>query len=514
MTEDQHNTMEFDWRTDTGVSMDDIGGMEDLKKQLRNEVIRPLTTDRQKAEKLGITAPNILFYGPPGTGKTYIAKALATELGLPFVKLSGSDVKSKWINESAQNASKLFSEAKTQARQEGGALIFLDELDSVLSKRSTSSQHEEDNKVVNEFLSHLEETKEQSVVFIGATNRPDNLDSAATRSGRIDRKIKIELPDAPARVNILKAQLKHRSYKIADENIEVIAKNAKDYSAADIEALVLDAARNAAWERNAEVIILEDIEAIDSDLISDTDPNLSANKVARQPITNSEHLSTSQSTKPSESQSSQVQMFDSIYRVVAFGDKAKRMNLYDIPRDDCVWVNTTGYGQDHDIMGELKQVQSGNIVEATVTNAGDKNEYGNLLDFKILQETIMYFIPTDGYAPGPIDEFWNERKDDAITVTAGREDDETGEMLYEIQLQARNFEASDGEQINTYEDLKRGELLAEPMFEGSGCDHLEDGARAILIVNPQDKPFITFYLFPEKNEKFDDIWGALYNYTN
>ena len=121
--------VEFAWQTETDVSFDDLGGMDELKDELRTEVIQPIEHP-EEAEKLGVSAPNVLFTGPPGTGKSYSAKALATELRLPFVSLSGADIQSKWINESASIVNDLFSEAKEMADREGGAVVFLDEIDS------------------------------------------------------------------------------------------------------------------------------------------------------------------------------------------------------------------------------------------------------------------------------------------------------------------------------------------------------------------------------------------------
>jgi len=187
------------------------------------------------------------------------------------------------------------------------------------------------------------------------------------------------------------------------------------------------------------------------------------------------------------------------------------MALYDIPRDDTVWVNTIDYGED--ITSQLEIVQSGNVVEATVTDEGGDNEYWNLLDFEILKDTIQYYIPTDDYAPGPIDGFWEKRAAGSTSVTAGRTHDDTGEQLYEIQVQKEEFETDDGEMVSVYTDLQRGELLTEPLFDGNGCDYLEYGAEAILVVNPETKPYVVFYLFPEKNDKFNDIWGTLYEYV-
>lgn len=252
---------EFNWETSTDVSMNDVGGMDDLKRELETDVIKPLTTGKEKAEKLDIPLPNILFHGPPGTGKTYTAKALATELGLPFAKLSGSDVQSKWINESAQKINKLFAEAKRVAESEGGAVVFLDELDSVLKRRSGAGRsHEEDNKVVAEFLTHLQETGEHDILFVGATNRLKALDEAGIRSGRIDKTIEIGKPDAEARTAIIRAQLSDRPHSLTDEHIEALAQATEGAVAADLESIIVEAARNCAFERGGEVIRWTDFE--------------------------------------------------------------------------------------------------------------------------------------------------------------------------------------------------------------------------------------------------------------
>lgn len=233
----------FDWQTDTGVTFNDVGGMGDLKKELTDEVIRPLTTQSEKAEKLGVTASNIVFHGPPGTGKTFMAKALAAELGLPFTKLSGADVQSKWINESSEMVKELFTEATGVADEAGGAVVFLDELDSVLSDRGAGSSHEEDSKVVNEFLNRLEDTGEQDILFIGATNRLESLDEAGIRAGRIDKKIHIGKPDRVAREKILQAQLCNRPSDVSEAAITKVAKETDSKVASDIELIVENAAK-------------------------------------------------------------------------------------------------------------------------------------------------------------------------------------------------------------------------------------------------------------------------------
>jgi SpoVK/Ycf46/Vps4 family AAA+-type ATPase len=234
---------EFRWLTETGVRFADIGGMDALKQELLRDVITPLGNP-EKANELGVTAPNIVFHGPPGTGKTYFAKALATELDLPVALLSGADIQSKWINESASTVSALFSEAQEVASSEGGAVVFIDEVDSVLKQRAgRGNAHEEDTKVVNEFLGCLEETGEHNIVFIGATNRLGALDNAGVRSGRIDKKIQIGKPDQAAREAIIRAQLNRRRHDISDSEIKELAAGTDDAVAADLKALIERAAK-------------------------------------------------------------------------------------------------------------------------------------------------------------------------------------------------------------------------------------------------------------------------------
>jgi ATP-dependent 26S proteasome regulatory subunit len=257
--------LEFDWTVRSGVDFDDVGGMDDVKKELERDVIKPITTHREKADELGITPSNLIFHGPPGTGKTFLAKTLATELEHPFVKLSGSDVQSKWINESSQKVKTLFEEAEAVAEEAGGAVVFLDELDSVLKNRGAGRAHEEDTKVVNEFLNRLENTDEHNIVFIGATNRLESLDEAGIRSGRIDKKIHIGMPDCEARASILKAQLAGRPHSLTADQISVIAKQTDGMTAADLTSLIEDAARNSLFRRGDDKVTIDDMQQALSD---------------------------------------------------------------------------------------------------------------------------------------------------------------------------------------------------------------------------------------------------------
>ncbi len=259
------NELEFDWTISSDVNFDDVGGMNDEKAELERDVIKPLTTHREKANELGITPSNIIFHGPPGTGKTFLAKALSTELELPFVKLSGSDVQSKWINESSRKVKTLFEEAEVVAEEAGGAVVFLDELDSVLKNRGADRAHEEDTKVVNEFLNRLENTDEHNIVFIGATNRLESLDDAGTRSGRIDKKIHIGIPDCESRASILTAQLGGRPHSLTEDQVAMIAKQTDGMTAADLTSLIEDAARNSLFHRGDTKITLDDMQQVLSD---------------------------------------------------------------------------------------------------------------------------------------------------------------------------------------------------------------------------------------------------------
>lgn len=258
--------LEFDWTRETDVVMADVGGMNELKQELERDIIRPLTTDKEKAESLNIPLPNTILWGPPGTGKTFLTRALASETGLPFVKLSGSDIQTKWINESSSRVNALFDEAVTVAESEGGAVVFLDELDAVLKRRSgAGNSHEEDNKVVAEFLNHLQDISESDVLFVGATNRVESLDPAATRKGRIDKEIHVGKPDRDAREAILRAQLSDRPHCLSEGHIKCLAEQTDGAVASDLESLIVAAARVSAFERDGCKIRWRDIKRVVDD---------------------------------------------------------------------------------------------------------------------------------------------------------------------------------------------------------------------------------------------------------
>jgi len=242
---------EFDWVIEVDRDFRDIGGMESIKQKLREEMLVPVA-NRERASELGVDAPNLLFYGPPGTGKTYLARGIAGELGVPFCEVSGSELQSRWINESPDRVASLFEEASKVAGMYGAAVVFLDEIDTVLGDRSGGSSHEEDRKVVNEFLRHMESLDD--VVLLAATNRVDALDEAATRSGRIDMEMHVPMPGEEARRGILWAQLGQRPYSVSRETVGEVAASAEGTSAADLAQIVEDAAKNALLEGRDEIV--------------------------------------------------------------------------------------------------------------------------------------------------------------------------------------------------------------------------------------------------------------------
>jgi transitional endoplasmic reticulum ATPase len=252
---------EYDWQEPPELTFADVGGMHDIKTDLHDEIITPLNGNIETYEKFGITIPNLLFHGPPGTGKSYLAEALAGELQYPYVKLSAGEILSKWINQSGEQINQLFREAESIGNRHGHVIVFLDEIDALLSDRSMDQQHSENKKVVNEFLNHLEDTTERSTLVVGATNNYDDLDRAAVRSGRFDSEYHIDLPDQESRVYILKAQLRDRPVgDISESDLETLCEQLDGKNAADIESIVESAGR-CAIKRDGETIEIEDLVA-------------------------------------------------------------------------------------------------------------------------------------------------------------------------------------------------------------------------------------------------------------
>ncbi|ANF21948.1 CDC48 family AAA ATPase [Thermococcus piezophilus] len=232
------------------VRWDDIGGLEDVKQELKEAVEWPLKYP-EAFLGLGITPPKgILLYGPPGTGKTLLAKAVATESEANFIAIRGPEVLSKWVGESEKNIREIFR----KARQAAPTVIFIDEIDAIASRRGTDVNRVTD-RLINQLLTEMDGIAENSgVVVIAATNRPDIIDPALLRPGRFDRMILVPAPDEKARLEILKVHT--RNVPLAgDISLEELAKRTEGYTGADIAAVVREAAMLAMRKALQEGII-------------------------------------------------------------------------------------------------------------------------------------------------------------------------------------------------------------------------------------------------------------------
>jgi len=225
------------------VKWEDVGDLEEVKQQLKEMVEWPLKNP-ESFERMGITPPKgILLYGPPGCGKTLLAKAVATESGANFISVKGPEVFSMWFGESERKLRELFR----RARQVAPAIIFFDEIDALVPKRGYYRGSAATETIVSQLLTELsgiEETK--NVVVIAATNRPDMVDPALLRPGRIDRFVLIPPPNAKARLEILKIHT--RKMPLKDVDLKEIAEKTEGFSGADLEALCREAAMNALRE--------------------------------------------------------------------------------------------------------------------------------------------------------------------------------------------------------------------------------------------------------------------------
>ncbi|MEA1929952.1 MAG: ATP-binding protein [Euryarchaeota archaeon] len=247
------------WTKESEVTMADYGGRPELTETIRNSVIVPFRDRPEQAKQLGVPVPSLLLYGPPGTGKTYLAETLAGEIGYPYVTLSGGDMLSRYINASTENVNELFAEARAIADHAGGALIFIDEIDSVLKTRQSTNQHAEDQKVVNEFLTQIEKVGEENILFMGATNVHAELDSAAL--SRFDKELFVGLPEEQTRREIIATHLSDRAHSVTDDEIAELAAETEGYSARDLTKIVTDAARRTLVDPDGDEISIEACEA-------------------------------------------------------------------------------------------------------------------------------------------------------------------------------------------------------------------------------------------------------------
>ena len=217
-----------------------IAGMQELKETIQLDVIDALS-DKEKYAEYGLTIPNgMLLYGPPGCGKTFFAERMAEEIGFNFYQIKPSDIQSKFINESQENIKRLFDEA----RENAPSIIFIDELDAVVPNRNNTGINHMNTSAVNEFLAQMNNCGDDGVFIIGATNRPNVIDPAVLRAGRLDKTIYLPPPDFEARELMFRLYLDKRPREIGLD-YEELAKATENYVSSDIKFLSDEASRKA-----------------------------------------------------------------------------------------------------------------------------------------------------------------------------------------------------------------------------------------------------------------------------
>ncbi|MDR0766884.1 MAG: AAA family ATPase, partial [Methanosarcinales archaeon] len=222
------------------ISWDSVGGLDSVKEELQQGVEWPLKY-ASVYQKFDTKSPKgFLMFGPPGTGKTLLAKAVANESESNFISVKGPELMSKWVGESEKGVREIFR----KARLASPSIIFFDEIDSIVPKRGSyeGSSHVTES-VVSQFLTELDGLEElKNVVIIGATNRPDMIDPALLRPGRLEKHIYVPPPDAEGRSQVIDVYLKGVKDLLAgDLDIDDLIKKTDGFVGADIEALVREA---------------------------------------------------------------------------------------------------------------------------------------------------------------------------------------------------------------------------------------------------------------------------------
>jgi transitional endoplasmic reticulum ATPase len=228
------------------VTWDDIGGLEQTKKELQELILYPIEHP-EKFHKFGMQpSKGVLFYGPPGCGKTLMAKAVANECSSNFISVKGPELLTMWFGQSEENVREVFDKARGAAP----CVLFFDELDSIGQARGSSQGDAggAGDRVMNQLLTEMDGVgAKKNVFFIGATNRPDILDEALIRPGRLDQLIYIPLPDAPSRTSIFKAVL--RKTPVAPNiSFGFLSQLTEGFSGADITELCQRATKSAIRE--------------------------------------------------------------------------------------------------------------------------------------------------------------------------------------------------------------------------------------------------------------------------
>ena len=242
-----------------GNGFADIAGMDELKEMLRKRVILILQ-DKELAEKYRLTPPNgMLLYGPPGCGKSFFAEKFAEETGFNFILVKASDLGSIYVHGSQGKIADLFKKAEENAP----TVLCFDEFDAFVPNRSGDNTGGNQTGEVNEFLTQLNNCSKRGIFVIATSNRPDKVDPAVLRTGRIDKQVYVPMPDDTARKLMFELYLKDRP---CEENIDsdILSKKAEGYVASDIAYVVNEAATIAAFnhEQITQDLLIKTIEGI------------------------------------------------------------------------------------------------------------------------------------------------------------------------------------------------------------------------------------------------------------
>lgn len=243
----QPSALREGFATRPNVSWDNIGSLEAVREEMMMAIVEPIRRP-EMFSLLGLHAPaGVLLYGPPGCGKTLLARAVASESGANFISVKGPELLSKYVGDSELAVRKVFARAQSSAP----CVIFFDELDALAPRRGSGNSSGASERVVNMLLTEMDGFNDRKKVFlIAATNRPDIIDPAMLRPGRLDKLIHVPLPDQAGRASILHKLL--RGVKVAgDVNIEQVAGNegSEGFSGADLQALIRAAGENALREK-------------------------------------------------------------------------------------------------------------------------------------------------------------------------------------------------------------------------------------------------------------------------
>lgn len=253
-----------------GQGFSAIAGMEDLKETIRVDIINALN-NKEEYEEYGLSIPNgMLLYGPPGCGKTFFAEKMAEEIGFSFYQIKPSDIQSKWVNASQENIKNLFDEA----RENAPSIIFIDELDALVPDRDTSNLSHMNTSAVNEFLAQMNNCGDDGIFVVGATNRPNAIDPAILRSGRLDKHVYLPPPDFEAREKMFRIYLEKRPTDLGID-YGIIAEKTENYVSSDIK-MITDLASRIALKNKAKIS-----ENVLLDVIADTKSSLTHSELQK-----------------------------------------------------------------------------------------------------------------------------------------------------------------------------------------------------------------------------------------